>query len=935
MDDTIRATYRLQLHKDFDFAAAEAQVPYLSRLGISHLYLSPIHTPRAGSTHGYDVVDYGAVSAELGGEEGLRALVTTLRKHKMGVIVDLVPNHMAIGGHDNRSWLDLLEWGMQSHYANFFDVDWDVQDPALRRRVHAPFLGKPYGDALADGDLQLKFNPEEARFYIEYFEHHFPINPRDYSEVLKRGGNTLSQYAEHFHDATNSKGRRENMVEEARTTLSTAIRQKPELVSAIEEGLSHYNSKDHRARAALHRLIERQHYRLAWWRTASDEINWRRFFDILELAGVRVQELPAFSIVHATTFYLYSEGLIDGVRIDHIDGLADPRTYCRRLRRVFNKLNHRRPPDAPQGRAIIYVEKILAHGERLSTEWQVDGDTGYAFMNEVGGLLHHPYGEEPLGRAWTALTGQPHNFELEEKAARRRTVETILAADFNACALALHQLARSDIHTRDWSLMAIRRVLTEILVEFPVYRTYMDARGRSSEDAALMKSTLEAARRRCQPSDRELVDYIDRWLGGEAPSSFRSVRARRARLRAIARFQQLSSPVAAKSVEDTAFYRYGHLLSRNEVGSSPTQFYLSAEEFHKACKERERRYPQCMLATATHDHKRGEDVRARLAVISELPELWLMHMGNWRQRNGHLKQEVEGQEVPDAADEYMLYQMLLGAWPLDMNPGNPAQLEEFTERLRQWQLKALREAKRNSNWIEPNVRYEEAAGAFLNAILDPEQSAGFIEELDTFADSVAAAGAINSLAQTLIKLTAPGVPDIYQGCELWDFSFVDPDNRRPVDYPLRHGFLEALQQENTRYSLMANWRNGQLKQFLIATILSARAHYPALFTHGSYQQLSVEGKLHEHIFCFVRELNGQILIVATVRFAAELCDRTQPIVTREHWQDTHIQLPKRLRALDWLDLLTGTRFNGDSLPASRLFADLSVAALINEQAENP
>lgn len=930
MDDTIRATFRLQLHKDFNFADALAQLPYLSRLGVSHLYLSPIHTPRAGSTHGYDVVDYGAVSAELGGEEGLRELVKALRQHGMGLIVDLVPNHMAIGGHDNKAWQDLLEWGMQSHYANFFDVDWDVQDPALRRRVHAPFLGKPYGEVLANGDLQLNFDAQEGRFYLAYFDHHFPINPHNYPEILERGGDSFKQHADHFREATANKNRREGLVEEARQSLCDAFAQDDSLPSRLAECLKQYSADDHRARAALHHLLEQQHYRLAWWRTASDEINWRRFFDILDLAGVRVQELPAFAIVHATTFYLYSEGLIDGVRIDHIDGLADPRTYCRRLRRVFNRINHRRPPDAPKGRAVIYVEKILGHGERLSPEWQVDGDTGYAFMNDVGALLHHPAGEEPLGRAWTALTGQPHNFELEEKAARRRTIETILAADFNACARALHQIARSDLHTRDWSLMAIRRVLTEILVEFPVYRTYMDARGRSPEDTALMKATLEAARRRCQPSDRDLVDYIDRWLGGEPPSSFNSIRARRARLRAIARFQQLSSPVAAKSVEDTAFYRYGHLLSRNEVGSSPMQFSMTVDEFHAACADRAQRYPQCMLATATHDHKRGEDVRARLAVISEIPELWLMHVANWRQRNGHLKSEFEGRDMPDAADEYMLYQMLLGAWPLDMDYADARQLEAFAERIRQWQLKALREAKRNSNWIEPNLHYEEAARGFLDAILNPQQSSDFLLELDGFANSIATAGAINSLGQTLIKLTAPGVPDIYQGCELWDFSFVDPDNRRPVDYQLRCEYLDELQHDNSQYALMANWRSGQLKQYLIVKILGLRAAHPELLAHGRYVPLVTTGKLSEHIFCFARELHGTILIVATVRFAAELSDRTQPSISREHWQDTHIQLPKQYRQYSWSDVFTGAQLNGDALLASRLFADFCVAALINE-----
>lgn len=933
MEGIIRSTIRLQLHKDFNFDAARAQVPYFARLGISHLYLSPIHTPRAGSMHGYDVVDYGAVSPELGGEEGLRRLVAELRRHQMGVIVDLVPNHMAIGGHDNRAWLDLLEWGMQSHYANFFDVDWDVPDPALRHRVHAPFLGKPYGDALDDGDLTLHFDPRELRFFVQYYEHHFPINPRYYAEILGRSDHLLAGHAANFRAATSHKGRRESRVEDARQLMRDAMAADPAILHRINERLEHYDPASARGRTLLHRLLERQNYRLAWWRTASDEINWRRFFDILDLAGIRVQELPTFSIVHANTFHLYSEGLIDGVRIDHIDGLADPRTYCRRLRRALTRLNHRRPAEAPQGKPIIYVEKILAPAERLSKEWQVDGDTGYSFMNEVSGLLHHPAGEEPLGRAWTALTGQPHDFELEEKAARRRSLQTILASDFNACALALHQIARNDIHTRDWTLQAIRRVLTEILVEFPVYRTYMDARGRSAEDQALMEATLAAARKDCLPSDRDLVDYLDRWLGGEAPLDVTPVRARRARLRAIARFQQLSSPLAAKSVEDTAFYRYGHLLSRNEVGSTPLQFFISARDFHNACRTRVRRYPQCMLATATHDHKRGEDLRARLAVISELPEHWLMNVANWRQSNRHLKPGSDGEETPDAADEYMLYQMLMGAWPLDLSIDDRQGMAKFGERIAQWQLKALREAKRNSNWIEPDTEYEARAQEFLAAILDPGSGRPFLEQLSAFVDSIAAAGAVNSLTQVLLKLCAPGVPDVYQGCDLWDFSFVDPDNRRPVDYGLRRDYLEQLDQPGSRHSLLPNWRDGRLKQFLIRTILNARAKIPAVFAHGSYYPLKVSGPMEEHVFCFAREFQGQAVVVAGVRFAAELSDKDSPRVPTEYWQETRIQLPRHFRDNHWTDLISDAKHSGESVAVGRLFADYTVAALINGAAK--
>jgi (1->4)-alpha-D-glucan 1-alpha-D-glucosylmutase len=916
-----RATLRLQLHKDFDFQDALAQVDYFSALGISHLYLSPIHTARPGSTHGYDVVDYSSVNPELGGEEGLRRLVSALREREMGVIVDLVPNHMAIGGHENKVWLDLLEWGMQSRHAHFFDIDWDVPDPALHHRVHAPFLGKPYGETLADGELKLHFDKTSGRIYLGYFDNHFPIAPKDYARILR---SEALPVAEEFRGISSLRNKSEHKFELARESLRAAA-EDPQVALTIENCLNEFHPGTDAGRGRLHQLLERQHYRLAWWQTAADEINWRRFFDVIELAGLRVQDLTTFEIVHANTFRLYQEGLIDGVRVDHVDGIADPRTYCRRLRRALTKLNHLRPADAPKGVPYIFVEKILAPGEQLSKEWQVDGDTGYSFMNDVGALLHHPAGEQPLMSAWTHLTGRPGDFEVEEKRARRRTVQTMLAADFNGCAHALHKIARSHPTTRDFSLLAIRRVLTEILVEFPVYRTYVDARGRSDADSAIMRETLEAARKRCQPSDRPLIDKIDLWLGGEAPLNVKPASARQARLQAIARFQQLSSPVAAKSVEDTAFYRHGPLLSRNEVGSTPSQFYLTSEEFHSRYRRRLQRYPQAMLCTATHDHKRGEDVRARLAVLSEIPDDWLNQVEAWREENEPLKSSGH-KAGPDAADEYMLYQMLVGAWPL--NGSGREDVELFCERVAQWQEKAVREAKRNSNWIEPNTEYERQCENFLRTLLSSER---FVGQLRQFVRKIAPASAINSLTQLLIKMSAPGIPDFYQGCDLWDFSFVDPDNRRPVDYEQRHS---ALASDADLKTLIDDWHNGHIKQRLIVRGLATRKILPQVFSHGRYLPLKIEGPMRNHLFCFAREFDDRVAIAATVRFAATLADDFKPFVPRDLWQGTHVVLPKRWHTKLWRNALDGRDgwdgMNGpqNRLEASWLFETLPVVLLI-------
>ncbi|MBS0603089.1 MAG: malto-oligosyltrehalose synthase [Proteobacteria bacterium] len=920
-----RATVRLQLHRDFPFAAAAAQVPYLAALGISHVYASPILKARAGSTHGYDVVDPGCVNPELGGEDGLRALVATLRAHGMGLVVDIVPNHMAVGGPENPYWLDVLEWGRASPYAEFFDIDWDATDPALRGRLLAPFLGAPYGEALDRGELRLHFDAVSGRFSCAYFDNRFPIAPTRYPALLRLGGEALAAAARDFRAALAGRagGRRERFDAACRRFAQEAAGGGP-LAEALAGLYARFAPDSAEGRQRLHYLLERQPYRLAFWRTAADEINWRRFFDVSELAGVRV-ELPAvFERVHATTLRLYAEGLIDGVRVDHVDGLADPRAYCRRLRRALAQAAKQRPADAPAGRAWLVVEKILAATEHLPADWQTDGTTGYSFMNSVGALLHDPAGEAPLARLWSEVTGRSAQFEDEERAARRRIPKELLGADFNACAHALHTIARSDPRTRDCTLLAIRRVLAELLVQFPVYRTYADARGRNAGDAALMQGVIAATAAQCRPADRWVLEHVDRWLGGEPPEAAPGITGRRLRLRAIGRFQQLSAPTAAKSVEDTAFYRHGKLLSRNEVGANPAQFALSPAEFHAEARARRRHFPDALLATATHDHKRGEDLRARLAVLSELPEAWRQQLERWRLQNAPLRPAAG----PDAADECMLYQMLVGIWPAGATPPDAATLAVLRERLGGWQLKALREAKRHSHWSEPNLEYEAACADFLAALLDPARAADFLAGLHGFAARIAPAGAVNSLLQTLLRLGTPGVPDLYQGCEFWDQSLVDPDNRRPVDWPAR---AAALAGAATDAELLAAWPDGRLKQRLIARMLELRRADPALFARGDWRELAVLGRWSAQVFAAVRVREGRCVLLAGLRLATGLLigGEQSLVPPTAVWGDTRLKLPGRLAGLRWRSVLDAglPPLTGATIPAGALFARWPVAVL--------
>ncbi|MBD8682638.1 malto-oligosyltrehalose synthase [Pseudomonas sp. CFBP 13719] len=882
------ASVRLQLHKDFTLDDAARLVPYFSRLGISHVYASPILKARPGSMHGYDVVDPTQVNPELGGQPALERLIAALREHDMGFILDIVSNHMAVGGAHNPWWLDLLEWGRRSPYSEFFDIQWHSPDPLLEGQLLLPFLGSDYGAALQAGELVLKFDAEQGSFFVEHYEHRFPICPIDYPHILAASGNApISELGARFanlHGSDDAYGEARALQADLATRAASGG-----LGDAIQASLAQFDATSEEGFKRLHELLERQSYRLASWRTAGDDINWRRFFDVNELGGLRVERPAVFEATHAKIFELIGAGLVDGLRIDHIDGLADPRGYSRKLRRRVNALLQQRPESARIDHVPIYVEKILGAGETLHRDWQVDGTTGYEFMNQVSLLQHDPAGEQPLGELWSRVSGRPSEFIEEAHVARNLVLNGSLAGDFESVAQALLQVARGDLMSRDLTLGAIRRALQELIVHFPVYRTYINPCGRPAEDEAFFQKAMDGARGTLGEADWPVLDYLQRWLGGERWRALPIGRRRKLIRHACVRFQQLTSPAAAKAVEDTAFYRSAVLLSRNDVGFETELFAGTPEGFDQACQQRLENFPDNLLATATHDHKRGEDTRTRLAVLSERAPWYVEQVQRWLELAAPLRSAFGDGHAPSGGDELMLYQALLGSWPLELRSDDVEGLTAYAERLYQWQQKALREAKLISSWSAPNEAYEKACRDFLEQLLLSEQGRPLRDAIAAASRTIAPSGALDSLVQTLLRMTVPGIPDLYQGAEYWDFSLVDPDNRRPVDYAARERSLDARPAVS---ELLQNWHDGRIKQAMIQRTLQARAAHPALFRDGSYQKLDVQGVHAERIHAFARVLDGATAVVIVPRLASGLLGDTQtPLIEASAWGDTRVVLP--------------------------------------------
>ena len=774
----LTATYRLQFHKHFNFSAGARRAAYLAALGVSHLYASPIMKATPGSTHGYDMTDFAVINPELGGEAGFADMASALRAHGLGIVLDIVPNHMAVGGADNPYWLDLLEKGPDSAFADFFDVDFAA--PGMKGKILAPFLGVSYEEALRGGDLVVA--PREGgAFALFYNEHCFPLREMDQAAIRAEG------------------------------------------VAAFRDV------------ARLHALVQAQHYRLAHWRTANDSLNFRRFFEITTLAGVRIERPHAFEKVHALPLALYAQGLIDGVRVDHVDGLTDPAAYCARLSDALEARRGERP-EGRRGAAYVIVEKILAGDEALP-RWPIHGTTGYDFMNEVSALQHDEAGAAPLRAYWKGLSGRSAEFEPEEDIARAELLERNFSGQLDALVEMLSAAALERDGDRDLTKGALRRAVVSVIRNLRVYRSYAVAGpDNPGAGAELARAFARAALAPTRDDDglAALRGVLD--ARSESPVIAEAIR----------RFHQLCAPVAAKAVEDTAFYRHAPLLSRNDVGFAAARMGMSLSEFHARMEARAAQWPHAMLTTATHDHKRGEDSRARLAILSEIPEVWTLRARDWSGLNAPLRGEGF-----DRADEYALFQTLVGAWPPGLCVEDGAGLAAFATRVAGWQVKALREAKLRSSWLTPNEDYERIAERYLCAALDPARSGAFLADLVRFVSAIAPAGFANALAQTALRCLLPGVPDLYQGCELWDFSLVDPDNRNAVDFAAR----ERLRAHG------GDLDSGAAKQSLLHALLTLRRQKRDLFATGDYVALAVESAMP--VLAFVRT-RGEAAVVAAV-----------------------------------------------------------------------
>ncbi|MCA6118419.1 malto-oligosyltrehalose synthase [Bradyrhizobium sp. WSM 1738] len=858
------ATYRLQLSADFDFDAAASVVPYLKALGITHLYTSPFMRARKGSTHGYDVTDHAEFNPELGGEAGFERLSAVLRQHDLGLILDFVPNHVGVHCADNPWWLDMLEWGPASPHAASFDIDWEQLPYRARGGVLLPIIGSSYGQALESGEIELRYDAGEGSFSAWYYEHRLPIAPERYGEILRMvvkeaGAEESAPGKAMLALALRYQGPRRPNRKEA-PGFKAELKGIFGAADIIAQGLDAYRAGMDRPTAtlALHHLLERQHYKLGHWRLASSDVNYRRFFDINSLAGLRVEDAGTFGAIHRLVKRLIAEGKLQGLRLDHIDGLRDPVQYFQRLRRLVR--------DAHGGHDRLFyvvIEKILGEGEKLPSFAGVHGTTGYEWMNTITHVLIDGRGLEPLDEIWRQISNRSPQLEPILLEAKRRVLETLLTSEFTVLTRLLARIANGHYSTRDYSADSLRQALELYVLHFPVYRTYLTSSGPSQHDRQLISETIERARADWFAADDGIFDFLrdtltmDLIKPGRAHHSAPRVR------RFALKVQQFTGPMMAKSLEDTTFYRYHRLLAVNEVGGDPAAKALSVDDFHERMRTRSREWPHGMTATATHDTKRGEDARARIMALSEIPGEWTSAVARWKLLNASHLLVDGGLRAPSATFEYMLYQALLGAWQSDD--------ASFVERMQEYALKAAREGKEETSWLNPHAAYEAGVKNFIAKILDPSLSGEFLASLQTLALRLSLLGALNSLSQITLKTTMPGVPDFYQGTELWDFSLVDPDNRRPVDFAERAGRLDALKHPDWD-RLVEKWQSGHLKLAWTRYLLRLRTEIADVFANGDYEPLQVSGPQADHFIAFARRRGRDAAIVVVTRWFVPFTD---------------------------------------------------------------
>ncbi|MGD0960265.1 MAG: malto-oligosyltrehalose synthase [Methylomonas sp.] len=947
-------TYRLQFNSDFTFNQASEIVPYLRALGVSHLYASPYLMARPGSKHGYDIIDHNRLNPEIGADQDFERLCETLARHGMGQVLDVVPNHMGVQGGDNFWWLDVLENGQTAVHAGYFDIDWAPAKAKLYGKVLLPVLANHYGSVLENAELQLRFDPERGEFGIYYFEHHFPVDPRSYPQILAYRMEDLSvrlgedsqllmdyqSLVTAFHnlpsrddEAPEKQLERRRDKEVHKRHLAGLAADSADIAAFIAENLHIINGKAGKSASfdQFHQLIEAQAYRLAFWRVASDEINYRRFFDIDNLAGLRMENDEVFDATHQLVLRLVQEGKVDGLRLDHPDGLYDPEAYFRKLVERCGDV----------GRApYLIVEKILAVHEDLRRNWPVHGTTGYEFTNLLNGLFVDTSAARHMERLYNSFSGEHTDFNNLLYRSKKLIMKTALSGELNVLANQLSKIAEADRHTSDYTLNGLRAALAEIVACFPVYRGYINSSEAAPEDRGNVRQAVAAAKRRSTTADTSIFDFLGEVLTVAAVDGQSSAYAWQVLAFAM-KFQQFTSPVMAKGLEDTSAYIYHRLLSLNEVGGDPRRFGVIRRTFHRANQARAELSPHSMLSTSTHDSKRSEDVRARLNVLSELPAAWRLALRHWSRANLSLKQSLDGLLAPTRNDEYFIYQTLLGAWPLGWPDSN--EMESFSARIREYLSKALREAKVHTSWVNPNTAYEEAVANFAHAVINAPAAGAFMTDFLPFQQRVARLGLFNSLSQTLIKLTAPGVPDIYQGCEIWNFRLVDPDNRQPVDFGSRQEMLATLQILAGRETpqrllgvkaLCETLEDGRAKMLVVKSALALREKWPEVFQQGKYLPLTVRGEQATHVCAYARLAGKRAVITVAPRFFVNLLGKNELLPLGEKvWGNTVVELPFHRRDQQYTCVFTGKVLtpiqhkSGCRLPVAQIIAEFPAGLL--------
>jgi (1->4)-alpha-D-glucan 1-alpha-D-glucosylmutase len=980
------STYRLQFNSDFRFSAAREIVPYLHRLGISDLYTSPYFKASTGSRHGYDILDQNSLNPEIGSEQDYEALVAELHRWSMGQILDIVPNHMCIEGQGNHFWLDVLENGPSSIYADFFDIDWHPVKHELENKILIPILGDQYGTILENGELQLTF--EEGSFFVYYYDNKLPIIPKAYSHILTLGIETLEQELlaetpqfqelmsiitalKHLPPTTEQDP--ERIIERYREKeivkrrLWSLYQESQSISGFVDSNVVTFNGQKGEPHSfdLLDKLLREQVYRISHWRVATEEINYRRFFDINSLGAIRVEDPTVFAETHRLIFRLIETGKINGLRIDHADGLRNPEVYSQRLQAsCFVHLN-RGIPAAEAGEEdgdedveatlrrryeqmvaadpaykpfYILGEKILLKTEKLPESWAVFGTTGYDFANQVNGLFVDSGQAKSFEKIYSRFVQQRIDFQEVAYERKKLVMQVAMSSEINTLGHYLNRISEQNRHTRDFTLNSLIKSIIEVIACFPVYRTYINSFEVAERDRLYIETTIARARRQNPAISASVFDFIRDVLLLRFSDSV-SAKSQQVWLDFVKRFQQITGPVMAKGVEDTAFYVYNRLISLNEVGGAPERFGISLEAFHGQNIERSKSRPLAMLASSTHDTKRSEDVRARINVLTEIPEQWREALIRWSRQNRKYKVLIDGKLAPSRNEEYFLYQTLIGAWPFC--PPAAEEFATFRGRIKDYMLKAMREAKVDTSWISPNAPYEAAVLAFITTILKGSSHNNFFTDFTSFQRLTAASGIFNSLAQTLLKITSPGIPDFYQGNELWDFSLVDPDNRRPVDYSLRRRLLDDLLRREATVGPLATARevvvsrqDGRIKLHLTCKALNFRREHRALFETGRYLPLTAEGVRQEHVCVFERAVNGSSFLVVVPLFCSRLIESEKGVpLGPEVWAETRIILPAetsvgRYRHIFSGEILVPAEEDGRrTLALAEIFASYPVALL--------